>query len=135
MAVSGKVRRPGLVRLAVGARVADAIAAAGGAVPGAPLTYLNVARRVSDGELIVVGEAAPAAPGTAAGGTPPGAKINLNTATVNQLDALPGVGPVMAQRLVEYRQQHGGFHAVADLRRVEGIGDTRFERLKDLVEV
>ncbi|MTK04323.1 ComEA family DNA-binding protein [Micromonospora sp. CP22] len=143
VAVAGKVRRPGLVRLAAGARVADALDAAGGALPGVDVAMLNPARRISDGELIVVGVAAPtlsagtaSGPGTAPGGAPvPGGRVNLNTATSAQLETLPGVGPVLAQRIIEHRDQHGGFRSVGDLRRVSGIGDARYEQLKDLVTV
>lgn len=140
VAVAGKVRRPGLVRLPAGARVADAIEAAGGPLPGTDITLLNLARKVSDGELIVVGVTPP--PGTggqpgASGGTgdATGGKVNLNTATQAQLETLPGVGPVLAQRILAYREQHGGFRSVGDLRRVDGIGDSRYEQLKDLVTV
>jgi competence protein ComEA len=147
VAVAGKVRRPGLVRVPAGARVADAVEAAGGALPGVDVALLNPARRVTDGELILVGVAAPAGqPGAAAppagpggpaagGGAVPGAPVNLNTATLAQLDALPGVGPVLAQRILTHREQHGGFRSVGDLRQVEGIGDARYEQLKELVTV
>ncbi|WP_436971239.1 helix-hairpin-helix domain-containing protein [Micromonospora chersina] len=146
LALAGKVRRPGLVRLPAGARVADAIEAAGGALPGVDVALLNPARKVTDGELILVGVGAPpgqAAPpgpatggGPAAGGAAPGSgPVNLNTATLAQLDALPGVGPVLAQRILDHRDQHGGFRSVSDLRQVDGIGDARYEQLKDLVTV
>ncbi|MER5458501.1 ComEA family DNA-binding protein [Micromonospora sp. NPDC002389] len=144
VAVAGKVRRPGLVRLPAGARVADAVEAAGGALPGVDVAMLNPARKVTDGELIVVGVPAPtpaapapgaAAPGAAVPGAEPGGRVNLNTATLAQLDALPGVGPVLAQRIIEHRDQRGGFRAVSDLRQVNGIGDARYEELKDLVTV
>ncbi|MEU1847345.1 helix-hairpin-helix domain-containing protein [Micromonospora sediminicola] len=142
VAVAGRVRRPGLVRLPAGARLADAVEAAGGALPGVDVALLNPARRVTDGELILVGvTAAPGqpAPGPAAGGGPPAGPaagpVNLNTATLAQLDALPGVGPVLAQRILDHREQHGGFRSVSDLRQVEGIGDARYEQLKDLVTV
>lgn len=147
VALAGKVRRPGLVRLPAGARVADAIEAAGGALPGVDVALLNPARKVTDGELILVGVSAPpgqAAPpgpatgggGPAAGGAAPGSgPVNLNTATLAQLDALPGVGPVLAQRILDHRDQHGGFRSVSDLRQVDGIGDARYEQLKDLVTV
>ncbi|HEX6967510.1 MAG TPA: ComEA family DNA-binding protein [Micromonosporaceae bacterium] len=137
VAVSGKVRRPGLVRLPAGARVADAIEGAGGTLPGAETSLLNLARKVTDGELILVGVTPP--PGTVTGATGEtvagGGKVNLNTATQAQLETLPGVGPVLAQRILAYRERHGGFRSVTDLRRVEGIGDARFEQLRDLVTV
>jgi comEA protein len=142
IAVGGKVRKPGLVRLPTGARVADALTAAGGADPGVDVALLNLARKVVDGELILVGvtpppgvTTAPAAPG--GGGTAPaaGGPINLNTATLADLDTLPGVGPVLAQRILDAREAQGGFRAVGDLRKVEGIGDARYEQLKDLVTV
>jgi competence protein ComEA len=138
VAVAGKVRRPGLVRLPSGSRVADAIAAAGGVLPGADPGLVNLARKVVDGEQIVVGVAAAPAAGTgAAPGSvaAPGQLINLNTATAEQLDALPGVGPVLAQRIVDHRTAHGSFRAVDELREVDGIGETRFQRLKKLVTV
>ncbi|WP_446210979.1 helix-hairpin-helix domain-containing protein [Micromonospora sp. IBSANI012] len=141
VAVAGKVRRPGLVRVPAGARVADAVQAAGGALPGVDVALLNPARKVADGELILVGVAAPSGqPGAAAppaAGDPavPGGLVNLNTATLAQLDGLPGVGPVLAQRILTHRDQHGGFRSVGDLRQVEGIGDARYEQLKDLVTV
>ncbi|NUR73666.1 MAG: ComEA family DNA-binding protein [Hamadaea sp.] len=131
VAVAGKVRFPGLVRLPAGARVADAIEAAGGVLPGTDLSTVNLARKVADGELITVGTTAnTVAPGTAADG-----KVNLNTATAAQLDALPGVGPVLAERIVAYRERKGGFRNVGELRQVEGIGDAKFEQIKDLVTV
>ncbi|SCG64068.1 competence protein ComEA [Micromonospora halophytica] len=140
VAVAGKVRRPGLVRVPAGARVADAVQAAGGALPGVDVALLNPARKVTDGELILVGVAAPpgvpaGAPPAAGGAPAPGQPLNLNTATLAQLDALPGVGPVLAQRILAHRDRQGGFRSVGDLRQVEGIGDARYEQLKDLVTV
>ena len=138
VAVGGKVRRPGLVRLAPGARVADALTAAGGAEPGVDVAALNLARRVTDGELIMVGGPPPPAAGAAPGAAPSGAAgslVNLNTATLGDLDGLPGVGPVLAQRILDARAAQGGFRAVGDLRKVDGIGDARYEQLKDLVTV
>jgi competence protein ComEA len=131
VAVQGRVAHPGLYRLPSGARVADAIEAAGGALPGVDLSYVNLARKLSDGELILVGTTPPpeqSAPGA-------GGKVNLNTATLTQLDALPGVGPALAQRILDYRAQHGDFRSVDDLRHVPGIGDAKFAQLKDLVTV
>jgi competence protein ComEA len=139
--VGGKVRRPGLVELPSGARVADALQAAGGASPGVDVAPLNLARKVTDGELIMVGvtpppgvaQAGPAGP--AAPGGPGAGPINLNVATLADLDTLPGVGPVLAQRILDAREAQGGFKAVSDLRKVEGIGTARYEQLKDLVTV
>lgn len=145
VAVAGKVRRPGLVRLSAGARVADALQAAGGPLNGVDVALLNLARKVTDGELILVGVTAPPgagqggpagnpAPGMAGVGAPgAGGKVSLNAATLAELDALPGVGPVLAQRIIDHRDQHGGFRAVSDLRQVTGIGDARYEDLKNLV--
>jgi competence protein ComEA len=137
VAVAGRVRRPGLVRLPAGSRVADAVDAAGGALPGVDVALLNPARRLTDGELLLVGATpAPAVAAPAAGAAPgEGGKVNLNTATLAQLDALPGVGPVLAQRILDQRQRRGGFRSVDDLRHVDGIGDSRFEDLKALVTV
>ncbi|MFI7597343.1 helix-hairpin-helix domain-containing protein [Actinoplanes sp. NPDC049681] len=139
VAVGGKVRKPGLVQLPPGARVADALRAAGGAQPGVDVAPLNLARKVVDGELIMVGVALPAGAAVTApaGGTGPavGGLVNLNTATLAELDTLPGVGPVLAQRILDARDAQGGFKAVSDLRKVDGIGAARFEQLKDLVTV
>ncbi|MFD8685391.1 helix-hairpin-helix domain-containing protein [Streptomyces sp. NPDC059651] len=132
--VSGKVRRPGIHRLPAGARVADALRVAGGARPGVDLDSLNRARVLMDGEQIIVG-APPGPPAAGAGGVAPTAAgpVSLNTATVEQLDTLPGVGPVLAQHIIDYRTQHGGFRSVDELREVNGIGDRRFTDLQPLV--
>jgi competence protein ComEA len=139
VAVAGEVGRPGLVRLPPGARVADALAAAGGAKPGVDVAMLNPARKVVDGELILVGVPAPpgATPSVPVGGAPgpAGGLVNLNTATAAELDTLPGVGPVLAQRILDARTAQGGFTAVSDLRKVDGIGSSRYEQLKGLVTV
>lgn len=136
--VAGKVRRAGLVRLPAGARVGDALAAAGGALPGIDPALLNPARKVADGELIVVGISPPPGaipPAGPAAATPglAGGKVNLNVATLAQLDALPGVGPVLAQRILDHRDRQGGFRSVGDLRQVDGIGQARYDQLKELV--
>ena len=131
VAVAGRVRKPGLVRLPPGARVADAVEAAGGALPDADLSTLNLARKVTDGELITVGIPGATASGSAGGG----GLVNLNTATLEQLQTLPGVGPVLAQRILDYRTQQGGFRSVADLRKVTGIGDAKYNDLKSRVTV
>ncbi|WP_433080122.1 helix-hairpin-helix domain-containing protein [Dactylosporangium sp. CA-052675] len=129
VSVTGKVQRPGLVRLPAGARVADAIEAAGGIVAGTDTTGLNLARKVVDGEMIAVGVPAPPVAGAGSG------LVDLNTASAAELQKLPGIGEVLAQRIVEYREAHGGFRAVTDLRHVEGIGDAKFAQLKDKVTV
>ncbi|MFD4861304.1 helix-hairpin-helix domain-containing protein [Streptomyces atratus] len=138
--VSGKVRSPGIHQLPSGARVADALRAAGGARPGVDLTGINRARVLMDGEQIVVGAppgppAAGSTGGAAAGGggSPTSGPVSLNRATLEQLDTLPGVGPVLAQHIVDYRTQHGGFRSVDELREVNGIGDRRFADLQPLV--
>ncbi|MGW5044450.1 helix-hairpin-helix domain-containing protein [Streptomyces griseoluteus] len=132
--VSGKVRAPGIRRLPSGSRVADALRAAGGVRPGVREEGLNRARFLVDGEQIVVG-ASGAPPPVGAGalapaGGGPSAPVSLGTATVEQLDTLPGVGPVLAQRIIDYRTQHGGFRSVDELRQVDGIGDRRFSDLR-----
>jgi competence protein ComEA len=130
VAVAGRVRRPGLVRLAPGARVADAIEAAGGALPGTDLAYVNLARKLVDGELVLVGVTPQAGVAPAGSGL-----LNLNTATRAELETLPGVGPVLAQRIIDYRTKRGGFRAVNDLRQVDGIGESRYAELSKLVTV
>ncbi|MEU6841273.1 ComEA family DNA-binding protein [Streptomyces sp. NPDC046716] len=140
--VAGKVRRPGIRRLPAGARVADALRAAGGVRPGADTAGLNRARLLTDGEQVLVGEpvaagAAPpggsGSPGASPAAAPPAGPIGLNTAGAEQLDTLPGVGPVLAQHIIDYRTEHGGFRSVDELREVNGIGDRRFEDLRNLV--
>ncbi|HKF00606.1 MAG TPA: ComEA family DNA-binding protein [Actinomycetes bacterium] len=136
--VAGRVRRGGLITLPAGSRVADALAAAGGAAPGADLDRLNLARHLTDGEQVLVptrGAPAPATgPGAEApGGTPTG-PVPLNTATAEQLDTLPGVGAVTAERIVAYRSAHP-FRSVEELQQVPGIGERRYATLKDLVTV
>lgn len=142
LSVSGRVARPGLIELPDGARVADALEAAGGALPGTDLSTLNLARRVVDGEQIAVGvppapdaAGAPAAAGGGQAATAGGGPVDLNTATESQLDALPGVGPVTASRILEWRRIHGRFARVEQLREIEGIGERRFAQLRELVVV
>jgi competence protein ComEA len=132
--VVGAVRRPGLYRLANGARIADALRRAGGATRRADLSLVNLAAPISDGTQVVVPRRGPPAsagsvPGEAASGGP----VHLNTATVDQLDELPGVGPVTAQKIVDWREQHGAFSSVDDLDAIPGIGPARLEQLRELV--
>jgi competence protein ComEA len=135
--IEGKVRHPGIVRVPKGSRVIDALEAAGGALPGAQTAGLNLARVLTDGEQILVGVPPPAgSPGTtAAAGSVPTGPLDLNAATLDQLEELPGVGPVLAQRILDYRLKQGRFTSVDELRQVSGIGDQRFAELKDLVRV
>ena len=134
--VAGSVRRAGVYRVSDGSRVADAIARAGGATRRADLAALNLAAPLADGQQVLVPTRMPP---TAAGGegavaqAPPGGKISLATATVEQLDELPGIGPVTAQQIVDWRTANGPFRSVDDLDQVPGIGPTRIEQLRDAV--
>lgn len=123
--VAGKVRRPGIVTLPAGSRVQDAIRRAGGPRPGVMLTSLNLARQLVDGEQVLVGQ--PVVPGVApraaAGSPAAGALVNLNAAGLSELDTLPGVGPVTAQKILDWRTEHGTFTSVDELLEVDGIGD------------
>ncbi|MBZ6292562.1 ComEA family DNA-binding protein [Streptomyces olivaceus] len=149
--VGGKVRKPGVHSLPAGSRVADALRAAGGVRPGTKTDGLNRARFLVDGEQVIVGASPPPGAGTTAGGSAgspgspgspgsagaggaaPAAPVSLNTGTADQLETLPGVGPVLAQHIIDYRTQHGGFRSVDELREVNGIGERRFADLRDLV--
>jgi competence protein ComEA len=133
--VAGAVRDPGLYRLAEGSRVADAVARAGGAAASADTTALNLAAPLVDGMQVVVPERpVAAAPGAAAGaGSGPPARVSLSSATLEQLDALPGIGPVTAQKILDHRAAHGGFRSVDDLDAISGIGPARVEQLRELV--
>jgi competence protein ComEA len=142
--VVGKVRRPGVYRLGVGSRVDDALRAAGGALHAVDLSSLNRARKLTDGEQIAVGvlgataaggPSMPAGPAGSAGSTPGSAPVDLNTASLEQLDGLPGVGPVLAQRIVDWRTAHGRFASVDQLREVSGIGPSKFDDIRGLVTV
>lgn len=156
VSVVGLVGKPGLVTLDPGARIADALAAAGGALDGADLLELNMARRVADGEQIVVGIApVPGEPATMGSSISPGAApaassevpsipgdpaapdglVDLNSATVEQLDGLPGIGPVTAAAIVAWRDANGRFSSVDQLGDVDGIGPARLEKLRDRVHV
>lgn len=154
--VSGKVAAPGVYTLPVGSRINDAIVAAGGMTPDANKDAINLAERVSDGEQITVPAAGEApipvsggfqtTPTRAASSTasraktptaqlPPAGKVNINTATAEELDALPGIGPVLAQRIIAYREANGPFKSVADIVNVPGIGSALLAKLKDLITV
>jgi competence protein ComEA len=130
--VAGAVRQPGLHSLARGTRIADAVAAAGGATAKADLALVNLAAPLADGEQIVV-PARGSAGAAAAPGASPTAPVDLNTATPEQLDALPGIGPATAAKIISFRQAHGAFHSVEELDAVPGIGPARIEQLKGLV--
>lgn len=140
--VLGAVNNPGLFEVSAGARVMDVVSQAGGLTASADQAAINLARLLADGEQLYVpaiGEAPPAAAPGPAAGTPagpagaPAPKVNLNTATSADLDTLPRVGPMMAQRILDYRTTNGPFVTIEDLRNVTGIGEKTFEALKDLV--
>jgi competence protein ComEA len=150
--VVGAVRRPGLYRVRASGRINDAVRRAGGPTPKADLAGLNLAARVSDGQQIVVPAAGAAGPAGSASGAAAGAAggagsaagaaatgggqpLNLNTASAEQLDTLDGVGPATAQKIVAYRQQHGGFRSVTELDQVPGIGEKKLAALKDRLRV
>ena len=135
--VVGKVRKPGIVTVPKGSRVYQAIEAAGGLKGRVDTATLNMARVLADGEQILVGIEPVGAPAAAEGpsGAPAGAKVNLNTATAEQLDTLPGVGPVTAQAILDWRQENGRFGSVEDLLDVKGIGDATLAELRDHVSV
>jgi competence protein ComEA len=127
--VVGAVRRPGLYRLSPGTRVADAVAAAGGVTARAERIGVNLAAPLADGQQVVVPVRGAAAPGASASSGP----VSLSAATPEQLDALPGIGPATATKIVAFRQEHGAFHSVEELDAVPGIGPARLAELKGLV--
>ena len=146
--VAGEVRRPGVYTVPLGARVHEAVERAGGLTRRADPAGVNLVAKVADGQQVIVprrGAAAAGAAGPGAGSTRPGGsgaaagpgaagpKVSLGSATPEQLDAVDGIGPTLAQRIVEYRQQRGGFRSVDELRQVEGIGEKRFESLREAV--
>jgi competence protein ComEA len=135
VAVAGKVVRPGLVRLPAGSRVDDAVRAAGGVLQGADPGLLNLARKVVDGEQVLVGVDPPPGALPGAGPSAAGGPVDLNSATVADLDALPGIGPVLAQRIVDWRTEHGRFESVEQLREVTGIGESKYADLSAEVAV
>jgi competence protein ComEA len=145
--VAGAVRRPGLMRLPPGSRVAVALNRAGGPTRRADLAAVNLASRLQDGQQIVVPDGrATASAGAAAqpggvgaaplggAGGPAAGKIHLSTATVEQLDGVDGIGPTLAERIIEYRGSHGGFRSLAELAQVEGIGEKRLATLREALQ-
>jgi competence protein ComEA len=132
--VAGAVRRPGIYRVPAASRVAAALDRAGGPARKADLTAINLAQRLEDGQQVIVpkrGAAAAAGTVAAPGSAGAGGKLSLGTATAEQLDTLEGIGPTLAKRIVEYRQAHGGFRSLDELRQVGGIGEKRFDTLRD----
>jgi len=131
--IVGAVRHPGLYRLREGTRIADAVAAAGGQTAKADAALVNLAAPLADGEQVVVPARGAAAASPPAAGASPSAPLDLNTASAEQLDALPGIGPTTAAKILAYRQEHGAFHSVEELDGVPGIGPSRIAQLKGLV--
>jgi competence protein ComEA len=132
--VAGAVERPGLLRVPSGSRVATALERAGGPTRRADLTLVNLAARVQDGQQIVVPVAGAAGGAGGAATGVPGAQIHLSTATAEQLDEIDGIGPTLAERIVEYRDAHGGFRSVEELAEVDGIGEKRLATLRDALQ-
>jgi len=135
--VAGKVKKPGVYKLPSGSRAIDAITAAGGARAGIDLSDINLAHVLTDGEQIVVG-----APKTLSNSRSRGAKktivsgpVNINTATLAQLDTLPGVGPAIAARIISYREKNGPFKTIEDLRKVPGMGESKFAQVQNLIKI
>ena len=140
--VAGAVNHPGVVQLAEGARAKDAVDACGGFLPTADTNGVNLAQKLKDGVQITVPEKSPqgtAVQGAAAGAQAGTAKplpegmVNINTADEKELDKLPGVGPAMAKRIVEYRTENGAFQAPEEIKRVKGIGDAKYAKMKDKI--
>lgn len=131
--VAGEVRRPGLYRVARGSRVAVAVGLAGGFTRAADSTQVNLAAPLQDGQQVIVPSRGA---GGAAASSGPGGKraVSLSTASADDLDSLDGIGPTLAQRIVQYRQAHGGFRSIDELRQVDGIGDKRFQQLKKALQ-
>ena len=140
--VAGAVNRPGIVQLAEGARAKDAVDACGGFLPTADTNGVNLAQKLKDGMQVTVPEKSPqgtAAQGAAGGAQAGAAKslpegmVNINTADEKELDKLPGIGPAMAKRIVEYRTENGAFQSPEEIKRVKGIGDAKYEKMKDKI--
>lgn len=136
--VAGRVRHPGLYRLRAGSRIDDAVRAAGGPLPGVDLSTVNLAAKVIDGQQIAVGMPGAVPGGSTGGGSAaagPAAPVDLNAATLEQLETLPGVGPVLGQHIIDWRTAHGRFTTIDQLREVAGIGDVKFAALRSRVTV
>jgi competence protein ComEA len=138
--VAGAVRRPGLLRMADGSRVADALSRAGGPGPRADLGAVNLAARLADGQQILVprrgGATEPSGAGSPAGASAGAvAGVHLSTATVEQLEGVDGIGPTLAQRIIDYRDEHGGFRSLAELAQVDGIGEKRLATLREALQL
>ena len=146
--VCGAVRTPGVVRVPAGSRVTDALDMAGGATAKAELSAVNLAAKLTDGQQIVVPERGQTVVAAGARGdrrferhrysstaAAPSAPININTATAEELDALSGVGPATAQKIIDYRTAHGGFKTIDEIKNVPGIGDAKFAAMKDSITV
>ncbi len=144
--VVGAVEAPGMVELQSGSRVSDAVNAAGGFASDADQLSVNLARQVSDGEQIVVGSTQTSAVDSASGESPSGSgadagstvvsgKVNINTATADQLTTLKGIGESTAQKIIDYRQQNGSFKSIEDIKNVSGIGDKKYAAIKDSITV
>jgi competence protein ComEA len=129
--VAGAVLRPGVYRLPAGARVTDALQRAGGPAPRALVDAVNLAARLADGQQVVIPESAPGGAPVAGTAAMPDAPISLGTATVEQLDTIEGIGPVTAQDIVDYRDEHGGLASVEQLNQISGIGPATMEALRD----
>ncbi|MEU6861648.1 helix-hairpin-helix domain-containing protein [Glycomyces sp. NPDC046736] len=132
VSVAGAVNEPGIVELEAGARVADAIEAAGGLADGADPGFLNLARVVADGDLVAVPDAADEAPPPGTEGTA-GGLVNVNVASAAELDSLKGIGPVLAERIIEYREANGSFQSVEELAEVSGIGNALLDQIREQV--
>jgi competence protein ComEA len=126
--VSGAVTNPGVYSLPAGSRVEDAIKAAGGFAPGAEQEEINLATSLLDGQQVDV-------PGVVSAGHVNAGRVNINTASAEELDALPGIGPTTAQAIVDYRLEHGDFTAIQDVQNVPGVGPTTYDKIKDYITV